>query len=141
MTISYQIEIQYTNNMRITVEQKEIELDERILTELDNFHNNSESIYNDGNENRKSCFDIISIKDSSDMIKTNDLFSKLNIKLLTKEKYKKFLESSKDKTKETIDNNFLIKDSEGWRVQSHYIGYGMNVEDLEKCVNYIMNLP
>lgn len=118
--------------MEIVVEQKKIKLDKRILTELENFHKNSESIYNENNETLKSAFDIISVKDTDDVIKAHDLFDKLNINLLSDKKG--FLYNSKSKP---VENNFIIKDSNGWRIQSHYIGTGMGVEDLEKCVNYI----
>jgi len=118
--------------MNIVVEQKTIELDDRILTELDNFHKNSESIYNEGNEKLKSAFCIISVKDVRDVIKVDDLLSRLDIKLLNDKD--KFLEGEKGKP---VENNFIIRDGNGWRIQSHYIGFGMSVVDLEKCVDYI----
>jgi len=118
--------------MNIVVEQKTIELDNRILTELDNFHRNSESIYNEGNKKLKSAFCIISVKDVGDVIKADDLLSRLYIKLLGDKD--KFLEDNKENP---IKNNFIIRDGNGWRIQSHYLGYGMNVEDLGKCVDYI----
>jgi len=125
--------------MNIVIEQKTIELDNRILTELDNFHRNSESIYNEGNEKLKSTFCIISVKDVGDVIKADDLLSRLDIKLLNDKD--KFLEDEKEKP---VKNNFIIRDGNGWRIQSHYLGCGMSVDDLEKCVDYITkkgNIP
>jgi hypothetical protein len=119
--------------VEITVEQKKIKLDDRILTELDNFHKNAKSIYNEKDEQLKSAFDIISVKDGNDVIKANDLFKKLKIKVISNKNT--FLKNNK---KNPVENNFMIKDSEGWRIQSHYIGWGMNTEDLEKCVDYIL---
>jgi len=118
--------------MDIVVEQKKIRLDNRILTELDNFHKNSESIYNKNGEKYKSAFCIISVKDVDDVIKVDDLLSRLDIKLLTDKD--KFLEDEKEKP---VENNFIFRDGNGWRIQSHYLGYGMSVHDLEKCVDYI----
>ena len=118
--------------MDIVVEQKKIRLDNRILMELENFHKNSESIYNNNGEKHKSAFCIISVKDVDDVIKVDDLLSRLDIKLLSDKN--KFLEVEKEKP---VENNFIIKDGNGWRIQSHYMGYGMSVDDLKKCVDYI----
>lgn len=121
--------------VEITVEQKKIILDDRILDELENFHKNSNSIYNEKDERLKSAFNIISLKNNDDLLKANHLFGELNI-IVVRNLDDKFLEGLELKP---VYDNFLIKDSDGWRVQSHYIGYGMNVEDLEKCVNYVKN--
>lgn len=118
--------------MKITVEQKELELDDRIITELENYHKNSNSIYNENNEQLKSAFNIILLKDNADIINVDKLFNKLDIEVIKNKK--DFLKSIK---KKPIENDFLIKDGSGWRIQSHYIGYGMDVESLEKCVTYI----
>ena len=120
---------------QIIVEQKKITLDDRILDELENFHKDSNSIYNEKNERLKSAFNIIAIKDNDDLLKAHQLFGELNI-IVVRSLDDKFLDGLRIKP---IDNEFLIKDSDGWRIQSHYIGFGMNVEDLEKCVNYIKN--
>lgn len=114
--------------MEIVVEQKKINLDNKIITELENFHKNSTSLYS----SNKSVFNIISVKDVNDVLKTNELFSKLNINLLKNKD--KFLENEKNNP---INNGFLIKDNNEWKVQTHYVGSGMSVEDLEKCVNFI----
>ena len=45
--------------MEIVVEQKRINLDNKIITELENFHKNSTSLYS----SNKSVFNIISVKD------------------------------------------------------------------------------
>ena len=56
---------------------------------MENFHKNSESIYNEENEKLKSAFNIISLKDDNDVFKASDLFKRLNITLLSnKEKFK-----------------------------------------------------
>ncbi len=118
--------------MKIIVELKKIELDNRIISEIENFHKNSKSIYNEGPEQFKSCFNIISVKDNDDIIKANDLFSEIDITILSDKE--KFIENSKNKP---VKDNFLIKDNDGWRIQSHYLGTGMSVESLEKCISYI----
>jgi hypothetical protein len=115
--------------MEIVVEQKRINLDNKIITELENFHKNSGSLYN---HNCKSAFNVISVKDVNDVLKTNELFNRLNIKVLKNKD--KFLEKSNNNP---INNTFLIKEGNEWKIQSDYIGSGMNVEDLEKCVNFI----
>ena len=114
--------------MEIVVEQKRINLDNKIITELENFHKNSTSLYS----SNKSVFNIISVKDVNDVLKANELFNRLNIKVLKNKD--KFLEKSNNNP---INNYFLIKEGNEWKIQSDYIGFGMNVEDLEKCVNFI----
>ena len=52
--------------MEIVVEQKRINLDNKIITELENFHKNSASLYN---HNYKSVFNVISVKDVNDVLK------------------------------------------------------------------------
>lgn len=118
--------------MEIIVEQKKINLDNRILSELENFHKNSDSIYNENNESYKSAFNIISVNDDDDIIKTHELLTQLDIEVISN--METFLMTDKSKQ---VKKGFVIRDGSGWRIQSHYLGWGMNVEDLEKCVNYI----
>ena len=67
-----------------------------------------------------------------DVIKVDNLLSRLDIKLLTDKD--KFL---KDEKERPVENNYIIRDDDVWRIQSHYLGSGINVDDLEKCVDYI----
>jgi hypothetical protein len=119
----------------ITVEQKEIELDDRILTELENHHKNAKSIFNLDNEHRLSCFDIIFVKDMYDVLKAATLFKRVNISLFSSDATRDSFMLANDNN--PLSNNFLIKSRNHWRIQSHYIWYGMSVESLEKCVDYI----
>jgi hypothetical protein len=116
--------------MKITIEQKEIELDDRILEELENFHKHKESIYNEKGEQLMSAFNIISVIDDEDIIKAHKLFKKLGIVVIA--------DMKKFNSGEPSYNCFLINNGSNWRLQSHYIGWGMNTDDLEKCVNYII---
>jgi hypothetical protein len=58
--------------MEIVVDQKRINLDNKIITELENFHKNSTSLYS----SNKSVFNIISVKDVNDVLKANELFNR-----------------------------------------------------------------
>lgn len=105
---------------KITVEQKDLEIGTTFITEeLEKFYKNSDSI-----------FTVISISDTDDILKAHNLFGKINYVVLRDKE--KFLMNSK------ANNGYLFKDNEGWRLQSHYLGSGMNTHDLEKCINYII---
>jgi hypothetical protein len=111
----------------ITVESREIKLDDRVLVEWQNFIKNRNSIYNKSHEYFKSIFNIISVESVDDILRCDSLFEKLGVIVI----------SNKDISLQ-LSKGFVIRDDEGWKLQSHYLGDGMNVDDLEKCVNYIL---
>ncbi len=77
----------------------------------------------------------IAVKDKNDVVKTLTLLEKLGIKRMTEEQKKNYLIDEKI----TVDNNFMIQEEDGgFRIQSHYIGFGISLESLEKQINDII---
>ena len=77
----------------------------------------------------------IAVKDKNDVVKALTILERIGIKRMTYDQKKNYLA---DKTR-TVDNNFLIQEEDGgFRIQSHYIGFGISIENLEKQVNDIV---
>lgn len=77
----------------------------------------------------------IAVKDKNDVVKALTILEKLGIKRMTEEQKKNYLADEK----RTVDNNFMIQEEDGgFRIQSHYIGFGISIESLEKQVNTIL---
>lgn len=77
----------------------------------------------------------IAVKDKNDVVKALTILEKLGIKRMTEEQKKYYLADEK----RTVDNNFMIQEDDGgFRIQSHYIGFGISIESLEKQVNAIL---
>jgi septation ring formation regulator EzrA len=77
----------------------------------------------------------IAVKDKNDVVKALTILEKIGIKRMTEEQKKNYLA---DETR-TVDNNFMIQEDDGgFRIQSHYIGFGISLESLEKQVNDIL---
>lgn len=77
----------------------------------------------------------IAVKDKNDVVKALTILEKLGIKRMTEEQKKNYLADEK----RTVDNNFMIQEDDGgFRIQSHYIGFGISIESLEKQVNAIL---
>ena len=74
----------------------------------------------------------IAVKDKNDVVKALTILEKLGIKRMTEEQKKNYLADEK----RTVDNNFMIQEEDGgFRIQSHYIGFGISLESLEKQIN------
>jgi len=77
----------------------------------------------------------IAVKDKNDVVKALNILERLGIKRMTEEQKKNYLA---DENK-TVNNNFMIQEEDGgFRIQSHYIGFGISIEKLEKQVNDIV---
>lgn len=73
---------------------------------------------------------VIAVKDKYDVLKASDLLESVGIPVFASAETKaKFIE-----TGDNVKNNFLMRDGLGWRIQSHYIGDGMSIEELEMFV-------
>jgi hypothetical protein len=69
---------------------------------------------------------VFSLRDKQDVLRAHEALSKFRIKVFkTDEDLRKFELKDSD-----IKDNFLMKDSDGWRIQSHFIGKGFPVEEL-----------
>lgn len=77
----------------------------------------------------------IAVKDKNDVVKALTILESIGIKRMTDEQKKNYLA---DETRK-VDNNFMIQEEDGgFRIQSHYIGFGISIENLEKQVNDIV---
>lgn len=77
----------------------------------------------------------IAVKDKNDVVKALNILERLGIKRMTEEQKKNYLEDEK----RTVNNNFMIQEEDGgFRIQSHYLGWGISIESLEKQVNDII---
>lgn len=77
----------------------------------------------------------IAVKDKNDVVKALRILERLGINRMTEEQKENYLADEK----RTVDNNFMIQEEDGgFRIQSHYIGFGISIENLEKQVNNIL---
>ena len=77
----------------------------------------------------------IAVKDKNDVVKALTILEMLGIKRMTEEQKQNYLA---DENRQ-VNNNFMIQEEDGgFRIQSHYIGFGISIESLEKQVNDIL---
>lgn len=82
--------------------------------------------------------DVIFVENKDDVIKTDEMLSEIGIPIFSTDEIR---EEWKTQDKD-VCGNYLIKDDEGWRIQSHYLGNGINVDVLEEKLNkYISEYP
>jgi hypothetical protein len=80
--------------------------------------------------------DPIALRDKYDLLKADEILNRIGIKVFGSEEKKKEFENGHD----DIKDNFLIsEDDGGWRIQSHYLGFGITIDSLEEQVNNIIN--
>ena len=81
----------------------------------------------------KKITGVIFLKDRQDAIKASEIFESMGIPVWSSPKAKeKFINSDKE-----LENNFMMHDGfdEGWRIQSHYLGNGISVDEFDERVN------
>lgn len=79
--------------------------------------------------------DPIAVKDKNDVVKALTILEKVGIVIMPEEKKAAYL---LDETR-TVENYFMIQEDDGgFRIQSHYLGFGISLESLEKQVNDIL---
>ncbi len=81
----------------------------------------------------------IAVKDKNEVVKALRILEKIGINRMTEEQKENYLADES----RTVDNNFMIQEEDGgFRIQSHYIGFGISIESLENQVNDILeNYP
>lgn len=81
----------------------------------------------------------IAVRDKNEVVKALRLLEKIGINRMTEEQKENYLADES----RTVDNNFMIQEEDGgFRIQSHYIGFGISIESLENQVNNILeNYP
>jgi predicted nuclease with TOPRIM domain len=77
----------------------------------------------------------IAVKDKNDVVKALTILERIGIEIMSEEQKKTYLA---DSTK-NVDNNFMIQEDDGgFRIQSHYLGFGISLKSLEKQVDNII---
>lgn len=92
-------------------------------------------------EKLKENFYYVQVKDQYDVIRAHDLFSKIGVEVFKDDgQIESFLKRQREK-EEPVKDNWLIKDGDGWRIQSHFIATDHTTEELEKEINiYLRSL-
>lgn len=82
--------------------------------------------------------DVIAVKDKTDVLKAAELLEKIGIIIFPDIEGKiRFIETGDD-----VKNYFLIEDKDGWRIQSHFIGFGASTDVLESRISdYLSKHP
>lgn len=79
--------------------------------------------------------DPIAVKNKEEVIKAFTILEKIGIHVFDDEQKKNYLE---DENRQ-VENNYMMQESDGgFRIQSHYIGSGISIKNLEKQVNEIL---
>ena len=79
--------------------------------------------------------DPIAVKDKNDVVQALTILEKIGIVIKSEEQKKAYLA---DETK-NVDDNYMIQESDGgFRIQSHYIGWGISLASLAKQVDAIV---
>jgi hypothetical protein len=79
--------------------------------------------------------DPIAVKDKNDVVKVLTILEKIGIERMSEKQKKNYLADEK----KTVDNDFMIQEDDGgFRIQSHYLGFGISLENLEKQVDDII---
>lgn len=77
----------------------------------------------------------IAVKDKNDVVKALTILEKIGIEVMSDEQKKSYLTDEN----RTVDNNFMVQEDDGgFRVQSHYIGFGISLKNLEKQVDDVI---
>ncbi len=77
----------------------------------------------------------IAVKDKNDAVKALHLLERLGIEIMTDEKKDEYLaDDARD-----IDNNYMIQEEDGFRIQSHFLGDGISLEALEVQIDNILS--
>lgn len=79
--------------------------------------------------------DPIAVKDKNDVVKALTILERIGIERMSEEQKKIYLADEN----RTVDDNFMIQEDDGgFRIQSHYIGFGISLESLKKQVDDII---
>ena len=78
---------------------------------------------------------VIFVKDKDDVLKASEILERVGIIVFSTQHAKeKFILTGDD-----VKNNFLTQESGGgWRIQSHYLGFGTKTDLLEEKVNEVL---
>lgn len=80
--------------------------------------------------------DPIAVKDKNEVVQALTILEKIGIHVMSDEKKENYL---RDDSKH-VEDNFMIQEKDGgFRIQSHYIGFGISIESLQKQVEEILS--
>ena len=81
--------------------------------------------------------EVIYVKNKAEVVEACELLESIGIKVLKDYKtYQEYLEADTH-----VENNYLIYDDEGWRIQSHFISDDYGINELRKSVENILTHP
>ena len=72
----------------------------------------------------------VKVRNKYEVIKAHDLLSKIDMPIFTDETLIRFLKNGDD-----VKDNFLMKDTDGWGIQSHFLASDHSIEELEEDVS------
>lgn len=76
----------------------------------------------------------IAVKDKSDVLRADEILGRIGISIFSSEEKKnKFIKNGDD-----VKDNFLIQGEDGWRIQSHFLGFGVTTDELEEKINRVL---
>lgn len=73
----------------------------------------------------------IAVKDKKDVLRAAEILEKYHINVFSS---KETRENYLNDDSKFVNNNFLMNDKDGWRIQSHYIGFGIKPEEIEELI-------
>lgn len=79
--------------------------------------------------------EVILLESKDDLIKAHEILSPIGIIVFSTEEKKEEWTNHEDRTY----HGFLVKEDSGWRIQSHYLGFGTPVSKLEEVVQKYRN--
>jgi hypothetical protein len=81
--------------------------------------------------------EVIAVKNKKDVVRASDILEKIGLSVFTTpKKRKEYL--GDEKQYNDFENMFMVQDSDGFRIQSHYLGQGTTTDDLEKIIDEIV---
>jgi hypothetical protein len=82
-------------------------------------------------------FNYVQVRDKYDILKAHELLEKIGVKVLNDDAHKiKVMNLDDSRYKSNSFNGFfyIIKDGDGWKIQSHFIGTENTIDELEEDV-------
>jgi hypothetical protein len=85
-------------------------------------------------EKLQKRFNYVQVRDKYEILKAHELLEKIGVKILDDDAHKIKVLNLDDSKYKSNGLFYIIKDSDGWKIQSHFIGTGNTIEELEEEV-------
>ena len=79
-------------------------------------------------------FYYIQVRDKFEILKAGELLEQIGITVFNSDEHRMSILKKDSKTFPNVDKFFIIKDGDGWRIQSHFIASDNTIEELEEAV-------